>query len=209
MNIATTDIIHQLEEAFSRLAILESEKAYLDEYVTFLAEKLGPISHEPYPANFTNKPAAVVPEIKELSSRAADLLNYLSTIRQSTILALLDVSARSNLTAACEQMVKTAEATLKTLTVPEDTDSNRPPNTGGRPRKDRALQLAISLAGNYKRLTGKAPTIEVDFKSPGAPAVGDFHRLLDDVFGILKVDANPENFGKRAIKAYTVKTSSK
>lgn len=208
MDASTDRLISELTDAFNRLKIIDSERLYLGSYIRFLAEKLGPVSHEPYPNKFTNKTAVVVPEIQELSSRATELLDYLSTIHQSTILTLADVSARNTLIAACAQMVKTAEATLKTLNLSDDdTNSNPPSNSGGRPRKDRALQLAVSLAGNYQRLTGNPPVIQVDFESEGNPAVGDFHRLLDDVFGILKIDANPENFGKKAIKAHTVKTS--
>ncbi len=51
--------------------------------------------------------------------------------------------------------------------------------------------------------------IEVDFLQEGSPAVGEFHRLLDDVFGILKVEGSPEFFAKQAIKALTEKTTPK
>lgn len=207
MRTSADTLIPDLTEAFQRLPILATESEYLTSYIEFLATKMSDIVHLPYPANFTNKPATVLPELKELSTRSADLLAYLSTIHQSTILALLDTSARNNLKSACEQMIKVADATLITLN--PNGDSSSKANTGGRPRKDRALQLAVSLAGNYQRLTGKRAMIEVDFLQEGSPAVGEFHRLLDDVFGILKVEGSPEFFAKQAIKALTEKTTPK
>ena len=207
MKPLTDHLIADLTEAFERLPILATESEYLTSYIEFLASTMSLVAHMPYPANFTKKPAAVLPELKELSSKSADLLAYLSTIHQSTILALLDVSARNNLRSACEQMVKVADATLIALN--PNADSSPKSNNGGRPRKDRALQLAISLAGNYERLTGKPPTIEVDYKQEGNPAVGEFHRLVDDVFGILKVEGNPEYFAKQAIRKLKEKTTLK
>lgn len=207
MKTSSDQLISELTDTFDRLEILEGERAYLNIYIKDLAEKMEPMLHQPYPANFVSKPSAVLPELKELSSRAIDLLRYLETIHQSTILALLDFSARSDLTDACEKMVKVADATLTKLT--KDSDSIVTQNTGGRRRKVRELQIATSLAGNYQRLTGKPPRIEVDFKSQGTPAVGDFHRLVDDVFGILGVEANPEYFAKMAIKALAEKTHPK
>jgi len=207
MKPSADTLISDLTEAFQRIPILATESEYVTSYIEFLATQMSDIVHLPYPEIFTNKPALIVPELKELSTRSADLLAYLSTIHQSTILALIDVSARNNLNSACEQMIKVADATLIALNPSGDSLSKT--NTGGRPRKDRALQLAFSLAGNYQRLTGKPPTIDVDFTQEGNPAVGEFHRLLDDVFGILGVDANPEAFGKAAIKALKEKTTPK
>lgn len=200
-------LVPDLTDAFNRLTILDDQRGYLASYIEFLATQMNDIVHLPYPDNFTNKPASVLPELKELSTRSADLLAYLSTLHQSTILAFLDVSTQNNLKSACEQMIKVADATLVILDPNGEASKNA--NTGGRPSKDRELQLAISLAGNYQRLTGKPPTIPIDFMQEGSPAVGEFHRLLDDVFGILNVDANPEGFGKKAIKALKEKTTPK
>lgn len=207
MKPSADTLISDLTEAFQRIPILATESEYVTSYIEFLATQMSDIVHLPYPEIFTNKPALIVPELKELSTRSADLLAYLSTIHQSTILALLDTTARNNLKSACEQMIKVADATWIALN--PSGNSLAKTNTGGRPRKDRALQLAVSLAGNYQRLTGKPPTIDVDFTQEGNPAVGEFHRLLDDVFGILGVDANPEAFGKAAIKALKEKTTPK
>lgn len=204
---SSNNLITDLAESFQRLPILETESEYLTSYIEFLATKMSDVVHLPYPDNFTKKSATVLPELKELSTRTTDLLAYLSTIHQSTILALLDTTARNNLKSACEQMIKVAHATLIALNPSGHSLSKT--NTGGRPRKDRALQLAVSLAGNYQRLTGKPPTIDVDFTQEGNPAVGEFDRLLDDVFGILGVDASPEAFGKAAIKALKEKTTPK
>jgi hypothetical protein len=208
MEPSTDQLISELTEAFDRLDILDSENTYLEGYIKFLAENLGSVSQMPYPANFTNKPATVVPELRELASKAREMLEFLGTIHQTTILALLDGSAQSNLTSACKRMVNATGVTLTKLHATDD-ESSIPQNTGGRPRKDRALQVAISLASNYQRLTGKRPLIEVDYKSEGSPAVGDFHRLVDDVFGILQIDASPEFCARQAIKALTEKTSPK
>lgn len=207
MNTSDNNLFSDLHEAFSRLKILESQRPYLDTYIKFLVEEMVPKLQNPYPTNFTNKPSTVLPELKELSSRTAELLSYLSTIHQSTIVVMTDPSARNDLELACEQMVRVAETTIKSLT--KKSDSGKTKNTGGRPRKDRVLQLTTSLAGNYERLTGKPPTLVIESKTGCATAIGDFHRLLDDVFGIFKIDASPENFAKNAIKAHTVKTSPK
>jgi hypothetical protein len=205
MKPSADTLISDLTEVFQRLPILATESKYLTSYIEFLANQMSDIVHLPYPGNFTNKPALIVPELKELSTRSADLLAYLSTIHQSTILALIDVSARNNLNTACEQMIEVADATLRVLNPSGDSSSKA--NTGGRPRKDRALQLAVTLAGNYQRLTGKPPTIPVNFLQEGNPAVGEFHRLVDDVFGIFKVEGNPEYFAKKAIRKLKEKTT--
>ena len=204
---STNQLILELTQAFERLPVLQTQQGYLTNYIQFLAERMSAVAHSPYPKNFTQKPTTIIPELQTLIKKTTDLDNYLTQIHQSTVLALLDVSARNNLKSACEQMIKICKAALITLNPSADYFPKA--NSGGRPRKDRALQIAVSLAGNYQRLTGKPPMIDIDFTQEGSPAVGEFHRLVDDVFGILGIDANPEGFGKSAIKTLKEKATPK
>ncbi len=72
MKPSADTLISDLTEAFQRLPILATESEYLTSYIEFLANQMSDIVHLPYPENFTNKPALIVPELKELSTRSAD-----------------------------------------------------------------------------------------------------------------------------------------
>lgn len=189
----------ELTKAFERLPALEDQKEYLNRYIQFLAERMSEVAHLPYPKNFVKKPAMVTPELLGLLEKIADLESFLKQIHQSTILAIPDKSARGNLHSACEQMTHTINDALHLLS---KNNEEEPQNTGGRPIKFRAFDLAKSLAGNYQQLTGKTPTITVDPISDGNIAKGDFLRLVHDVFEILGVEGSPEYFAKRAIEHF-------
>lgn len=189
----------EIAEAFERLSILAEQSDYLKRYIQFLVERMSEISHLPYPNNFIKKPAVVTDELEQLLGKTIDLEHYLSQIHQSTIFAIPDLSARSNLQTACQQMIVTVNDALQSLSA---SSKDQPLNTGGRPPKFRALDLAKSLAGNYWQLTGKPPTILVDPIGEGHQAQGDFLRLVDDIFGILEIEGSPEYFTKRAIEDF-------
>lgn len=187
----------ELTQAFARLPVLKSQQKYLDRYIGFLAKQMSEVIHLPYPNNFIEKPALVGTELHRLLAKTTDLEHYLTQIHQSTILAIPDVSARGNLQSACQQMIGTVNDALQSLPA---SSKDQPLNTGGRPPKFRALDLANSLAGNYLQLTGKSPTITVDPIYEGNIAKGDFVKLVHDVFKALEVEGSPEYFAKRAIE---------
>lgn len=189
----------KLTQAFRHLRIPDEKQEHLHRYIQFLVGRISEVVHLPYPKNFIKKPATVTLELLGLLEKIADLESFLTQMHQSTILAIPNVSARNNLQSACEQMTDTINDALQSL--PKNNEEE-PQNTGGRPIKFRALDLAKSLAGNYQQLTGKAPTITVDPISDGNIAKGDFLRLVYDVFEILGVEGSPEYFAKRAIEHF-------
>ncbi|CAM3762670.1 hypothetical protein [Polynucleobacter brandtiae] len=196
---SSTQLILELTQAFARLPILDERHEYLDRYIGFLAQQMSGVVHLPFPNNFIKKPAVVNVELQRLLSKTTDLEHYLTQIHQSTILAIPGKSARSDLRSACQKMIATIHDALESL---HDNNDGQQPNTGGRPAKFRALDLAKSLAGNYRQLTAKPPTIQVDSILEGHPASSDFLRLVTDVFGILEVEGSPEHFAKRAIEEF-------
>lgn len=196
---SSTQLISKLTLAFGHLPILKDQQDYLDLYIGVLAKQMSEVVHLPYPKNFVEKPAVVTTELQKLLAKAVDLESYLTQIHQSTILAIPNVSARGNLQSACQQMIITVNDALQSLPA---SSKDQPLNTGGRPSKFRALDLANSLAGNYLQLTGKTPTITVDPISEGNIAKGDFVKLVHDVFKALEVEGSPEYFAKRAIEHF-------
>ncbi len=204
MDSFKNQLILDVREAFARLKILDAERSYLDSYVRDLAESMRDVVHLPYPSNFSDKPQVLTTELKRLSGKSQELLKLLSNLHQTTIQALPDVSARIELKLSCEKMIRAAEAALEALTPDQKIEVKNP---GGRPPKKRVQQLAVNLAKHFERLTGKRPTITVDSTLEGNPAIGEFVRLVDDVFGIFQIKENPEYFAREAIKSLKEETS--
>lgn len=193
----------ELNQAFERLSIPEDQDSHLSNLIQVLANGMSRAVHTPYSNHFINKRTTLIPELEGLLKRTRDLEQFLSKIHQSTILEIPDVNARAPLEQACQRMIPALEVALS-LNASDDKKS--PKDKGGRPINYRAIQLADILAMNYKRLTGKNPTITVDPISEGNIATGEFLRLVDDVFGSLGVEANPEHFANLAIENLKEKT---
>lgn len=196
-------LISELTQAFDLLPILEDQKGYLENFIRMLANGMSKAVHTPLSNHFIKKPKTLIPELEGLLKRTVDLDHFLSQIHQDTILAIPDVNARTSLEQACRQMICALEIAVSAHISDEEEVI---PIIGGRPPKLRAIQLADILARSYWQLTGKMPTITVDPTSEGNIAMGDFLRLVDDVFGSLKVEANPEHFARLAIENLKEKT---
>lgn len=191
-------LILDLTQAFDRLPILENQKGHLKNLIRMLADKMNEVAHMPYPKNYLSKKAMLIPDLEMLLVKIAEFKNHQEQLHKEAILALAknDPGATHNLDCAFERLIKAANEAITAQKLRIGTASI---NTGGRPAKSRALDLAKSLAGNYWQLTGKPPTILVDPIGEGHRAQGDFLRLVDDVFGILQIEGSPEYFAKRGI----------
>lgn len=194
-------LILELTQAFERLPILEGQAEYLNHYIQFLAEKMSIVAHMPYPNNYLSKSAMLIPDLEGMLVKIAEFRSYQAQLHKEVIveLAKIDLGATHNLHNAFERLAQAINQLIGLQNIDRNTD---PINTGGRPAKPRALDLAKSLAGNYWQLTGKPPTILVDPIGEGHQAQGDFLRLVDDIFGILQIEGSPEYFAKRSIEHF-------
>lgn len=200
------ELTSKLNQAFERLPIKEDQKNHLNNLIQVLANGMSKAVHTPYSNSFIDKPASLIPELEGLLKRTRDLEQFLSKIHQSTILAIPDLNARAPLEQACQKMIPALE---KALNRNASNDEKRKKDAGGRPPNYRAIQLSDILARNYRQLTGIKPVIYVGPVGDEILASSDFITLVDDVFGILGVDANPEYFAKQAIKNLAEETPLK
>lgn len=72
----------------------------------------------------------------------------------------------------------------------------------GQPRKEVAFHIAMILAEEYHRATGKNPTIITDSYGFGHPASGNFINLIKNIFEIVSIKASPEAMARDAIKLW-------
>ena len=97
--------------------------------------------------------------------------------------------------------LRSLKSTLRVLSVAASQAdvSGMPETTGrGRPAKTQARRIADVVARHYFGITGKPPTRTV---SGDGPAYGWFTHLLQRVYEILRVNADPDGQARHAIKA--------
>ncbi|WP_062309665.1 hypothetical protein [Polynucleobacter sinensis] len=193
---STGQLTSDLTKAFDRLPIKDDQANHLNNLIQVLANGASNAVHTPYSNHFIDKPATLIPELEGLLKRTRDLEQFLSKIHQSTILAIPDVNARAPLEHACQRMIPALENALNRIA---SNDEGQEKDMGGRPVNYRSIQLADILAMNYKRLTGKTPTITVDPISVGNVATGEFFTFFKSVFNILGAKGNAEYFARLAI----------
>lgn len=84
-------------------------------------------------------------------------------------------------------------------------DSSKPVNTprklrNGAPINLRATHVANAIATYYQRITGKHPTIIKDAYTDPPTISGNYYFLVQEIFDLLKIDANVEHFARKASK---------
>lgn len=70
----------------------------------------------------------------------------------------------------------------------------------GAPTNLRTQMIAQTAASFYERITGKRPTVTKNNYSDPPTLGGPYYLLLEDIFGILKIEASVEHYASEAVK---------
>lgn len=70
----------------------------------------------------------------------------------------------------------------------------------GAPTNFRATYISNAIAAYYQRITGKRPTISKDPYSDTPKPQGRYFYLVQEIFALLKIDANAEYYARNAAK---------
>lgn len=77
-------------------------------------------------------------------------------------------------------------------------------SAGGRPVNLRAHAVTTITANAFLRLTGRLPTWTISIINDDLTPQGQFFEVLEEVFAILGLKENPEHYGKRAMRNFTM-----
>ena len=98
---------------------------------------------------------------------------------------------------AVEDLPLGARRALNSANLEMMIEISKAPAVGGRPREDFAAEVAGFVAEEYRRLTGRKPTVPV--RERDARAYGPFLELVRDVFAALGIKASPVVWARHAV----------
>lgn len=130
-------------------------------------------------------------ELHVLVTRLDSLIKHLEHLHQPTIVAL----ANQHILQA--ELLQALQKLRLPLVATKIEPSRRKPHRG-RPRKVLANSVARVLARNYRTLTKQRPTVPTDWETERP--YGPYYRLVQHVFTILRIKANPEAMARNAVK---------
>ena len=138
-------------------------------------------------------------QIEKLKRATERLQAAFEVMHQTTIYALVESRFDYNTT---EKLITTMlDTTDKATKFINDWKKKSPELASaktGRRKSKIAFHIAMILADEYHRATGKPPAVATDANKRGYPAYGDFLTLIKTVFKALDIKESPESMARDA-----------